>query len=365
MGVFLAAQNAMNQLWGVPFSRRPNALLARGRALLLLLVLGGGALSTTLLAGLTTVGAQFGLSWKLASLALSTALNIVLFWLGFRLLTARDVSWRQLRGGAIAAGVLYEALQALGGYYVGHTLKHASDLYGTFGLVIGLLSWIYLTAHIALLAAEANVVASRRLWPRSFSPVLEQPATRADKRALTQLGKTEERRQDETITVDFPTRHGASPRVAGAGSIVPASSCRTRSSSRVWASSSARLAPRRARISRTRTRPRACSSRSSTSCSRIASSMCARAVMPLPPVPRWWIPQAVSFSGCRTRIGRGEDRGAEREHAERPEGDPEAMGCGRRDRLGRGVMARVDRRDRRHACEADGTADLARGVDEP
>ena len=205
MGVFLAAQNAMNQLWGVPFNRRPNALLARGRALLMLLVLGGGALSTTLLAGLTTVGAQFGLSWKLASLALSTALNIVLFWVGFRLLTARDVSWRQLRGGAIAAGVLYAALQALGGYYVGHTLKHASDLYGTFGLVIGLLSWIYLTAHIALLAAEANVVASRRLWPRSFSPVLEQPATTADERALTQLSKTEERRQDETITVDFPT----------------------------------------------------------------------------------------------------------------------------------------------------------------
>jgi uncharacterized BrkB/YihY/UPF0761 family membrane protein len=67
-----------------------------------------------------------------------------------------------------------------------------------------LLSWIYLTAHIALLAAEANVVASRRLWPRSFSPVLEQPPTTADKRALIQLSKTEERRQDETITVDFP-----------------------------------------------------------------------------------------------------------------------------------------------------------------
>jgi hypothetical protein len=34
------------------------------------------------------------------------------------------VSWRQLRGGAIAAGLLYELLQTFGGYYVGHTLKH-------------------------------------------------------------------------------------------------------------------------------------------------------------------------------------------------------------------------------------------------
>jgi membrane protein len=184
MGVFLAAQNAMNHLWGVPFKRRPDPLHARGSALLLLLLLGGGALATTILAALATVGAHLGPSWKIGSLALSTALNVGLFWLGFRVLTAREVSWRQLRGGAIAAGILYELLQTLGGYYVGHTLKHASNVYGTFGLVIGLLSWIYLSAHITLLAAEGNVVATRRLWPRSFSLMIEQPPTQADKRAL-------------------------------------------------------------------------------------------------------------------------------------------------------------------------------------
>ena len=204
MGVFLAAQNAMNHIWGVPFKRRPDPLHARGRALVLLILLGGGALAATVLAALTTVGARFGVSWKIGSLVLSTALNIGLFWVGFRVLTAREVSWRQLRGGAIAAGVLYELLQTLGGYYVGHTLRNASNVYGTFGLVIGLLSWIYLSAHITLLAAEGNVVATRRLWPRSFSLMIEQPATEADKRALTQRGRVEERRQDETVSVDFP-----------------------------------------------------------------------------------------------------------------------------------------------------------------
>jgi hypothetical protein len=53
-----------------------------------------------ILAPLATVGATFGISWKIGSLAL----NAGLFWLGFRVLTAREVSWRQLRGGAIAAG---------------------------------------------------------------------------------------------------------------------------------------------------------------------------------------------------------------------------------------------------------------------
>jgi membrane protein len=142
MGVFLASQNAMNHLWGVPFKRRPDPIRARGRALLLLLLLGGGALATTILAGLATVGAGFGIAWKIGSVLLSTALNIGLFWVGFRVLTAREVSWRQLRGGAISAGVLYEFLQTLGGYYVGHVVKDAGNLYGTFALVIGLLSWI-------------------------------------------------------------------------------------------------------------------------------------------------------------------------------------------------------------------------------
>lgn len=205
MGVFLAAENAMNHLWGVPFKRRPDPIQARRRALLLLLLLGGGTLAATVLAGLGTVGAQLGIVWQIGSIALSTALNIGLFWLGFRLLTAREVSWRHHRGGAIAAGILYTALQTLGGYYVGHVLKNASNTYGTFGLVIGLLSWIYLGAHITLLSAEANVVATRRLWPRSFSLMIEQPATRADVRALTQRGKVEERRQDERVTIEFPS----------------------------------------------------------------------------------------------------------------------------------------------------------------
>ncbi|MGZ4359597.1 MAG: YihY/virulence factor BrkB family protein [Gaiellaceae bacterium] len=204
MGVFLAAQNAMNHLWGVPFKRRPDFLRARGRALLLMVLLGGGTLATTILAGLASFGAGYGVAWRIGSIVLSTALNFGLFWVGFRVLTARDVSWRQLRGGAIGASVLYEGLQTLGGYYVGHVLRNASNLYGTFALVIGLLSLIYLGAHITLLAAEANVVATRRLWPRSFSLMIEQPPTQADKRALTQRGRVEERRQDETVSVDFP-----------------------------------------------------------------------------------------------------------------------------------------------------------------
>lgn len=207
MGVFLASQNAMNRLWGVPHAHRPDFLRARGRSLVLLLLLGGGMVATTVLGAVAGagagLGADFGALWKIGSLALGTVVNFCLFWVGFHVLAARSVGWRQLRGGAIAAAILYAGLQALGGFYVDRVLRGASNTYGTFALVIGLLSWIYLSVHVMLLAAEANVVAARRLWPRSFSIFIEQPATAADRAALAQRGRIEERRQDETISVDY------------------------------------------------------------------------------------------------------------------------------------------------------------------
>jgi uncharacterized BrkB/YihY/UPF0761 family membrane protein len=181
----------------------------------MLSLLGAGALGTTILSALGTFGASYGILWKLGAIALSTLLDIGFFWIAFRLLTAADVAWSCHRGGAIAAGIAWQVLQAVGGYYVGHQLKHASNIYGTFATVIVLLSFIYLTAHITLLAAEANVVATRRLWPRSFSIIFQQPPTDADRRALIQRGRVEERRGDERIDVQIPTRQPPQGRLAG------------------------------------------------------------------------------------------------------------------------------------------------------
>jgi len=174
-GVVLAAETAMDQLWGVPLARRAGFLRRRGRALLLLLVLGGGLLAAAVLSGLSTAGSNYGAVWKIGSIVLSTLLDFALFWVGFRVLTTGDVSWRSLRGGAIAAAVAYQVLQALGGLYVSHVVKGASNVYGTFALVIGLLSWIYLATAVVLLSAEGNVVATRGLWPRSLATTERAP----------------------------------------------------------------------------------------------------------------------------------------------------------------------------------------------
>jgi inner membrane protein YhjD len=206
MGAVLAAENAMDQLWGVPFTRRPGFLRARVQALALLLALAVWAIGGTVLAGAATVGTGYGIGWKILLVLGSTLLDFGLFWFAFRALTSQDVSWRMLRGGAAAAAVGYEALQLVGGYYVGHAVASAGNTYGTFALVIGLLSFIYLAVHITLLAAESNVVATRKLWPRSISIGGDQPATAADEAALAQRGKVEKRRQDEQINVRVPVR---------------------------------------------------------------------------------------------------------------------------------------------------------------
>jgi len=122
-----------------------------------------------------------------------------LFMLAFKLLTATELSWRELLPGVITASVFWQLLQHLGGYYVDHQLKRLTPLYGVFGLVLGLIAWIYLGAQLTIFAAEINVVRHRRLWPRSlFSPLLD-----ADKRALTAAAEAQERVSEQNVQVSF------------------------------------------------------------------------------------------------------------------------------------------------------------------
>lgn len=196
LGVMKVMQTAMNTVWNVPYRHRPNFWLSLLRALLMLVVLG---VITVGSAAAGSVGAGSD-SWLLATvgIAISVVLNLILFLLAFRILTAEDVTWSDVFPGAMVAAVAWTALQALGGYYVSHQLQGASDTYGTFATVIGLLAWIYLGAQVTLFAAEVNVVKKRRLWPRA---IVQPPLTDADERALTGYAEQEERRPEEDVNV--------------------------------------------------------------------------------------------------------------------------------------------------------------------
>ena len=123
----------------------------------------------------------------------------------FRVLTSHEIPTRHLRLGAVVAGVGWQIVQVLGAYFVAHRLRGASETYGVFGLVLGLIAWIYLLALVIVFAAEVNVVAQRRLWPRALlTPFTDEARlTPADERAYTAYAESERRKGFQVVDVDF------------------------------------------------------------------------------------------------------------------------------------------------------------------
>jgi membrane protein len=199
LGITGATQNAFNRIWSVPFKERPNFIFMRLRGLGVLAILGAMSIISTVAAGFVG-SASHGAGAVVAGVLVAFVFNVALFMSAFKILTAIDLSWRELLPGVIVAAVSWQALQHLAGFYLGHELKRTGPLYGLFAAVLGLLAWLYLGAQLTMFAAEINVVRARKLWPRSLfgDPVLE-----ADRRAHTEAAEAQERSHSEDIKIRF------------------------------------------------------------------------------------------------------------------------------------------------------------------
>jgi len=198
-GLGQAAVNAMNSVWNVPYKSWPNFFGRRLRGYFWLAVLGIATVAATTLAGFGTTWLHGPLAW-LWTTGIAGVINLGVFYVIFRVLTAEDLGWRDVALGVVLATVFWEGLQTIGGYYVRHSLAHANATYGFFGIVIGLLSWLYVAAQLTLLAAEINVVRRYRLWPRSLT---QPPLTEADRAVFARLAMMEERRPEVKVSVSF------------------------------------------------------------------------------------------------------------------------------------------------------------------
>jgi len=204
LAVVSATQRAMDQIWDVPIRARPGAVGARLRGLALLFALGVLSISGAIVA---TAGSGLpGVLEAGAALAFAFAINVGFFVAVFSLTTSADSRPQDVLPGAAVAAFTWTLLQVAGGYLVDRKVRGASDVYGFFAVVIGLLSWLYLGAQITLLCAELNVVRLRGLWPRSLMRLHDTPADRA---VLVGQAKEQSASPGERVRVTFDEPDGS------------------------------------------------------------------------------------------------------------------------------------------------------------
>lgn len=175
-----ALQAALDVIWDTPLFRRPNIAVKRLKALGFLVLLGAGIVASTFASNITAIFDLGGLV-GVAGLVVTFGVNLGILLLAFRFLPTGREGWHELLPGAVVGSTALVALQILGSWIVQSYINGASDTYGTFAVVIALLSWFLLVTRVVLYGAELNSVLAHEVYPRSM--VRGPAVTEGDRRA--------------------------------------------------------------------------------------------------------------------------------------------------------------------------------------
>ncbi len=168
--VFVALQEALNNVWGVkakPEKGWLKYLINRGLsvsvvgaiAFLLLVSLAVEAAVRLVSGYLQVVFGPFAeLLAKVIDLAVSAGFTTVLFAIIFKVLPDAVVRWRNVWTGAFITALLFSIGRSLIGWYI--EFSDTESAYGAAGSVVLLMVWVYYSAVILLLGAEFTKVYS-------------------------------------------------------------------------------------------------------------------------------------------------------------------------------------------------------------
>jgi uncharacterized BrkB/YihY/UPF0761 family membrane protein len=198
-GVTQTVQQAMVRVWNIPQRDVPGFLPRLLRSLGGLTVIGLAYVANAVSATYAT-GSGTGLVERIPVLIAMVVVNSLFYLLAFRLLTPLALASRTMAPGALVAGLGFTVLITLGSGLIEHQLRNSSATYGQFGVVIGLVGFLFLVAKLTLYGAELNPVLARRLWPRSMRSA--EP-TEADLRVLRDITLGNLRRSDQRVEVAF------------------------------------------------------------------------------------------------------------------------------------------------------------------
>jgi uncharacterized BrkB/YihY/UPF0761 family membrane protein len=211
-GLGLAAQNAVNVTWAVPRNSRLNPIVSRARTFAAMVVAGLTVLVIATLSSaashLSVFGGEAHTGLRLLSAAASVAVNAVVLSVLMKLSTPQDEKLREVLPGGVTVAVLWQLLQALGGFYVERVVSRVNDLNAVFAVVLGLMALIYIAAVMAVIGLELNVVLTRRLYPRALlTPFTDEvDLTAADRRAYSDYAKAQRYKGFQRVRVSFRKR---------------------------------------------------------------------------------------------------------------------------------------------------------------
>ena len=162
--LFSNLEASLNAVWNAP---RRSVARRRLLAIAAVLILGTLFLIAVVLSALPALPFlnRGNPLWDLLDLGLGLLVEILLFWLIYRMLPNARVSSHAALGGALLAGVLWEGAQAAFRWYLTSGLDNYGAVYGGLASVIALIVWAYLTGFILFLGAEFSAALQREFWP--------------------------------------------------------------------------------------------------------------------------------------------------------------------------------------------------------
>jgi membrane protein len=209
IGLGQVAHNAINVCWAIPRNVRLNPIISRLRSLVWII---GAGLALVFIAVITSVGSHldilgrdFGSEVHWLALFMSVLVNAFVLALMMRVSTPRDERLRDVLPGATLIAVTWQLLQLLGGAYVEHVVKKASEMNAVFAVVLGLVALIYIATVLAMIGLEVNVVLIKRLYPRALlTPFTDAvQLTNADKRVYRESAQAQRHKGFEQVRVSF------------------------------------------------------------------------------------------------------------------------------------------------------------------
>lgn len=212
MGLAQSLQNTMHVVWSVPRDSRPHPVYARLKSLMLLVAAGAALLSVSVLATVASTTTTFFDRWErwllpvLNVAVVGAALTVL-----FRFAATGQHSLRRAAPGGFALAGMWQLLHLVGALYVAKVLVGTTAMTKSFGLVLGLVGFLFLGAVMAVLAMEINVVIARRLYPRALlTPFTDAvDLTPADRRAYASYARMQRHKGFERVVVRWEQRENS------------------------------------------------------------------------------------------------------------------------------------------------------------